>query len=141
MPRTNNVAEGWHNAFATMTGAKRPTILKFVEGIKKDEDIARTKIIACSSGGSPKPQKPRDAEKNVAIKTSVLMYLQKKEAAAKKAAEEESAMEEEEIEVESSDDEQEKSSNQWSRSSDENSKWQKTPEYFLLKAIGKNHKF
>lgn len=139
-PRTNNVAEGWHNAFQTMTGAKRPTIFKFLAGLKKDEDIARAKIIDCNAGKQPKPQKRCNAEQQEATKNAVVKYLEKRDA--KIAAEKAAAEIENEDGTDSDDDmdgaQQQSSTQQWSRSKTDRSEWLKSPEMMLLNAIAAN---
>lgn len=133
------MAEGWHNAFATMTGAKRPTIFKFLKGLKKDEDIARAKIIDCNAQKQPKPQKRCNAERDEAIKRAVLKYLEKRDEVAKIAAEKAAdASEVEEDSDEDMDEEQPQSSTQWSRSKTDRSEWLKTPAMMLLNAIASN---
>lgn len=125
-----------------MTGAKRPTIFKFLKGLKKDEDIARGKIIDCNAEKQPKPQKRRNAERDEAVKSAVLKYLEKRDAAAKTAAEKAAAELEDEDDADSDDDmdedEQPNSPNQWSRSKTDRSEWLKTPVMMLLNAIASN---
>lgn len=50
-----------------MSGAKRPIIYRFIEGVLKDVDIARAKIFAFEK-----------AKRDVAAKNAVLTYLQRK---------------------------------------------------------------
>lgn len=141
MPRTNNVAEGWNNAFATMSGANRPTAFKFIDGLKKDEVISRAKMIKCNSGEEPAPQKRRDADRIAAIKKSVLTYIERKETEAKNSTENSSENDDEVEEDEDIDmgEQQQLSSNQWSRSKSELTEWKKSPEMLLLSAIANNN--
>lgn len=73
--RTNNICEGWHNAFTSMNGVNKPTIWRFIDALKKDEDISRTKMISCKSELPAAPQKRKDAEINTAIKDIVQTYV------------------------------------------------------------------
>lgn len=116
-----------------MTGAKRPNIFRFIDGLKKDEDIARAKMITCNTAQKPKSRKPRDAQQYEAVKNSVLTYLRKSDEATKKAAEKVDEMDDED-----SDDEQQQPSNQWSRSKTEREEWLKCPAMMLLSAIATN---
>lgn len=135
LPRTNNVAEGWHNAFASMTGVKRPSIFRFVDELKKDEDISRSKIILCQAGEAPPPQKPKVIQRNSALKKAVLNYQEQVEAEKLKQAEEANKTDE-------SDDEDmnhgEKNANTWQRNDNPHDKWLNSPEYVLLKAVAHN---
>lgn len=119
-----------------MTGAKRPTIFKFVEGLLKDEAIARAKMISCDAGQKPKPQKACDAERDAAIKNSVQKYVKSKEAFEKLAAEAKQRKDDDSDDSEM-DDPEEEQSNQWSRSHTEQTQWKKSPAMMLLSAIGK----
>lgn len=126
-----------------MTGQKRPTIFKFLKGLKKDEDIARAKIIDCNAGKEPKPQKRCAAEQKEAIKNSVLKYLDKREEAAKLAAKKAAAAAALLADGDSeSDDEmdggQKQSPNQWARSITDRTEWLKSPAMMLLNAIASN---
>lgn len=56
-PKTNNVCEGWHNAFNTLIGAQHPSVWKFIEKLKMEQ--ARTTVtieqhIAGTEGPPPK---------------------------------------------------------------------------------------
>lgn len=76
MPRTNNAAEVWNNAFASMSGMKRPTFYKFVDNLKKDESIARCKIIDCLAGKSPDPPKKHIVQRDAALKRVINSYIE-----------------------------------------------------------------
>lgn len=123
--RTNNICEGWHHAFSSMNGVNKPTIWRFIDALKKDEDITRTKIISCNSELPAPPQKRKDAEINAAIKNIVLTYVKKTEA---------------DNENNSGDEEEENESNEDAAAGGEETKssrdkWLKTPEMTLLSAI------
>lgn len=133
LPRTNNVAEGWNNAFSVMAGMKRPSIFRFVEILKKDEAIARASIINCLSGHSPPPPKKKFAQRDEAMKRSVHNYL-KAEKANKEAVEQ--VTDNGNVSVDSSDDEIEE--NQCSQGKSSHQIWQKTPTMVLLSAFAQN---
>lgn len=92
--RTNNICEGWHHAIKTMNGVTNPTIWRFIESLKKDEDITRVKMISCRSGLPAAPKKRKDAEIDAAIKNVVLEYVKKTEADIEKNLSEEDEGEE-----------------------------------------------
>lgn len=136
LPRTNNVAEGWHNAFASMTGIKRPSIFRFVDELKKDEDISRSKMILCQAGENPPPQKPKVIQRNNALKTAVINYQQQIEAEKRKQTEEANK-------TDDSDDEEMIQENQetgktWQRNTGSREDWLQSPESVLLKAVAHN---
>jgi len=39
LPKTNNNVEGWHRSFSQLLGAYHPNILKFINGLKKEQSI------------------------------------------------------------------------------------------------------
>lgn len=155
LPRTNNVAEGWNNAFASMNGVKRPTIFKFIDHLKKDESLARAKIIVCLAGTKPTKRDQKYANHDAALKQSVINYINDEktakeaaEKAAKEAAEKaakEAAEADEEIytDDEITDDEKtddlevEDDSEQagWRQARDD---WSKSPAMTLLAAVSHN---
>ena len=56
--RTNNVCEGWNNAFAHVVGHDHPSIWVLLEAIQMDEAMAATDIIA-DARGQPPPKRVR----------------------------------------------------------------------------------
>ena len=44
LPRTNNFIEGWHNGFQSHVGASHPNIYKFLEVLRKEENLTRIKL-------------------------------------------------------------------------------------------------
>lgn len=123
MPKTNNVAEGWHNAFATMTGIQRPTIFKFIDNLLKDEDLMRKKIISCMTGLPAPPPVAKNRQQNEAIKTVLQRYLKDM---AKKADEEE----DEEVYEEHDEGEEDRG-----HEVDDRTKWNKSPAKTVLEAV------
>lgn len=49
-PRTNNAAEGWHNAFSSSIGSSHPTIFKFLEAAKLEQGRTEVQIIKLDAG-------------------------------------------------------------------------------------------
>lgn len=149
-PRTNNICEGWHNAHASMTGASRPTVFRFLDSLKKDESITRAKIIDCSAGKLPLKQKRKDADRDAAVKNAVSIYVDRMAAEAKKAEEKAEAEEEDdEMNGEAGADNSDKmiegepeasqaGGNQWSRESTQREQWLETPTMELLSAFAHN---
>ena len=43
-PRTNNKVEGFHNSVNVTLGFKHPSIWKFIDGLKRLQNINKTKI-------------------------------------------------------------------------------------------------
>lgn len=126
--RTNNVAEGWHNAFATTTGCQRPVFYKFIDALKTDENISRGKMVECEAGHDPPPKKPKYIKRDRAIKTSILAYL--------KARVQNDVQPE--ANVNSSDDEEEGEKDENAILVERKNQWQKSPAFTLLKAIAHN---
>lgn len=138
-----------------MNGVKRPTIFKFIDHLKKDESLARAKIIVCLAGTKPTKRDQKYANHDAALKQSVINYINDEktakeaaEKAAKEAAEKaakEAAEADEEIytDDEITDDEKtddlevEDDSEQagWRQARDD---WSKSPAMTLLAAVSHN---
>lgn len=76
-----------------MNGIKRPTIFRFVDNLKKDESIARGKIISCLAAKPAPPQKKADAIHDASVKLTVGKFAESMNAI-QKAAEEVQQMDE-----------------------------------------------
>ena len=48
--RTNNICEGWNNAFTRLVGEYHPPLFKLVNQLQKDESLARINIIQSQNG-------------------------------------------------------------------------------------------
>lgn len=114
-----------------MNKVTKPTIWRFIDALKKDEDITRTKMISCKSELPAPPQKRKDAEIEAAIKNIVLTYVKETESGngmdlvdEEDETNESAAPESEGSEMKSSRDE-----------------WLKTPEMTLLSAIANISRF
>lgn len=44
LPRSSNIAEGWHNGFRSLLGCSNPTIWRFIDVLKKEQDLTDWKI-------------------------------------------------------------------------------------------------
>lgn len=95
--------------------------------MKKDEDIARAKIIAAMAGQIPPSKKRKDAERDAAIKNVIMTYKSNLEETEKDAETEDAELSDEEG-----------TSNQWTRDNSEREKWLKSHEMILLKSIAHN---
>ncbi len=45
LPRSTNMAEGWHHGFNSMLSCTHPTIWKFLEALKKEQNLTRLKLV------------------------------------------------------------------------------------------------
>lgn len=50
LPRTNNQLESWHNAFQGSMETLHPSIFRFIEGLRREEALQRTKCIQLLQG-------------------------------------------------------------------------------------------
>ena len=55
-PRTNNICEGWNNAFRNLVGFSHPSIWKLIEIMRKENERVRTIILRNDVGLRPKKQ-------------------------------------------------------------------------------------
>jgi hypothetical protein len=72
-PRTNNSAEGWHNAFHSSLGSNHPTIFKFIDAIKLEQGRSEAQIVKLDAGEQQK-QSQKYAAINTQISTVVENY-------------------------------------------------------------------
>ena len=73
LPRTNNNVEGWHRGLQFHINACHPNIWKFLNVIKKEENLTRVKVNQCL-GGIPIPQKKKYADCNTRILNIIQLY-------------------------------------------------------------------
>ncbi|XP_060835513.1 uncharacterized protein LOC132918342 [Rhopalosiphum padi] len=57
LPTTNNAVEGWHRGFTSVIGASHPNIWKFMDGIKKVQNIEELKREQYNAGEQPQKKK------------------------------------------------------------------------------------
>ena len=58
LPRSSNLAEGWHHGFHTMMGCSNPTIWKFLDVLKKEQNLTDVKVAQHPPDSSPR-REPR----------------------------------------------------------------------------------
>lgn len=136
MDRTNNIAEGWHHAFAVTTGCKRPSFFMFLDNLKLDENIARGKIVSFEAGREA-PKKEKEYElRDAAIKNVIQNYL----AAAGAEKAKEAAANANEDDLDSDEEEEQQQQQQQEDVMEQRNKWFNSAAYGLLKAIAFNTK-
>ncbi|XP_016660429.1 uncharacterized protein LOC107883932 isoform X2 [Acyrthosiphon pisum] len=57
LPTTNNAVEGWHRGFTSVIGTSHPNIWKFIDGIKKVQNIEELKREQYNAGKQPQKKK------------------------------------------------------------------------------------
>ena len=50
LPRTNNVVEGWHNAFNSNVGCSHPSVSKLFKFLQREQSLQEAKLIKWESG-------------------------------------------------------------------------------------------
>ena len=50
LPRTNNVVEGWHNAFNSSVGCSHPSVSKLFKSLQREQSLQEAKLIKWESG-------------------------------------------------------------------------------------------
>lgn len=76
-PRTNNAVEGWHRSFSELIGANHPTIWKFIDALKMEQNMNEAKIEQFIAGHQPNAGKRIYKETAARIKTIVADYNQR----------------------------------------------------------------
>ena len=56
LPRSSNIAEGWHHGFNSMLSCSNPTIWKFLDCLKKEQDLTDVKITKMLMQEAPEPR-------------------------------------------------------------------------------------
>ena len=67
MPRTNNHIEGWHRRFQGNMSFSHPTFWKFLDVLKKEQNITRVEIFQAVGGHPPPAQRRRYLDCNSRI--------------------------------------------------------------------------
>ena len=59
LPRSSNIAEGFHHGFHSMLGCSHPTIWKFLDTIKAEQSLTDVKLAKrlCREGPAPRQKK------------------------------------------------------------------------------------
>ena len=59
MPRTNNNIEGWHRKFECNLTVAHPGFWKFLNALKREENLSRVDILQADGGHQPPAQRRR----------------------------------------------------------------------------------
>jgi len=59
VPRSSNIAEGWHNGFRSLVGCAHPTVWKFLDALKLEQSLTDFKLVQhlMREPLEPRPQK------------------------------------------------------------------------------------
>ena len=64
LPRTNNAVEGWHRSFQGNVGAYHPNFWKFIDILKREQNLTQVNIAQARAGHQPEPQRRRYLDSN-----------------------------------------------------------------------------
>jgi hypothetical protein len=59
LPRSTNIAEGWHHGFNSMLSCSNPTIWKFLDCLKAEQDLTDLKMTKRMMRERPEPRAPK----------------------------------------------------------------------------------
>ena len=59
LPRSTNIAEGWHHGFNSMMSCSNPTIWKFLDCLKAEQDLTDLKMTKRTMQELPEPRAPK----------------------------------------------------------------------------------
>lgn len=68
LPRTNNISEGWNNAFLQMVKRGKRSIYDFIDKLKTEQNLVSAKIAKCKAGTGNRVKPKNDVvkrEKNI----------------------------------------------------------------------------
>ena len=74
LPKTNNAVEGWHRAFQTSLGHNHPTVYKFVEFLRLEQDHTEKKLTRLNVGQQDVTKHAKYERAYTAIKQIVSEY-------------------------------------------------------------------
>ena len=74
LPRTTNTIEAWHRSFSSHMSCFHPSIWKFLDVLKKEQDLVEVKQAFCTIGRSPSKRK-NHADREKALENLVDNYL------------------------------------------------------------------
>ena len=77
LPRTNNAVEGWHRGFSELIGANHPTIWKFIDALKMEQNMNEAKIEQYIAGQQPNAVRRKYKETAARIKIIIADYNQR----------------------------------------------------------------
>ena len=67
LPRTNNAVEGWHRSFQANVGGCHPNFWKFIDILKREQNLAQVHMAQARAGHQPEPQRRRYQDSNQRI--------------------------------------------------------------------------
>ena len=59
LPRSSNIAEGWHNGFAQMLSCTNPSIWKFLDCLRSEQSLTDAKLTKRLLRERPEPRAPK----------------------------------------------------------------------------------
>ena len=59
IPRSSNIAEGWHHGFHSMMSCSKPTIWKFLDCLKAEQSLTDVKLTKRLLREAPEPRAPK----------------------------------------------------------------------------------
>ena len=59
LPRSTNIAEGWHHGFNSMLSCHNPTVWKFLDCLKAEQDLTDLKMTRRLMQENPEPRAPK----------------------------------------------------------------------------------
>ena len=57
LPRTNNAVEGWHRSFQANVGAYHPNFWRFIDILKREQNLTQVNIAQARAGHPAEPQR------------------------------------------------------------------------------------
>ena len=72
IPRSTNIAEGWHNGFMSLMQCHNPTLWKFSDCIKKEQSLTDAKIVKYKMKDDSEPR----ADKWVKLDTKLHKFIE-----------------------------------------------------------------
>jgi hypothetical protein len=72
--RTNNVCEGWNNAFANLVGHHHPSVFTLLRALQEDQALAATEILHDAQGRPPTKRIKRATEQHQARLQTLCSY-------------------------------------------------------------------
>ena len=72
--RTNNAVEGWHRRFQANVGAYHPNFWKFIDILKREQNLNHVNISQARAGHQPEPQRRCYQDSHRRIKNIVQDY-------------------------------------------------------------------
>ena len=74
LPRSTNIAEGWHHGFNSMLSCSNPTIWKFLDCLKSEQDLTDVKLTKKMMKQSPEPRAPKWVRYDVQLQKILEAY-------------------------------------------------------------------